>query len=124
MAIGSSNCIRCPKSNNLALLVFFAVAGLLLVLFIVALNFTVTQGMMNGLVFCSNTVWTYKLYTQEVYNNSSDTSNSVLGFLKVFIAWVNLDFGIETCFVEGLTAFCTWLQFVFPLLATYFRVLD
>ena len=33
-----------------------------------------------------------------------------------FIAWINLDFGIETCFVEGLTAFWkTWLQFLFPL---------
>ena len=35
---------------------------------------------------------------------------------KVFIAWVNLDFGIETCFVNGLTAL--WkavLQFLFPL---------
>ena len=36
-------------------------------------------------------------------------------FLKVFIAWLNLDFGIETCFIHGLTAY--WkirLQFVFP----------
>ena len=35
--------------------------------------------------------------------------------LSVFIAWINLDFGIETCFYNGLDAYSeTWLQFVFP----------
>ena len=35
--------------------------------------------------------------------------------LEVFIAWLNLDFGIETCFYRGMTAYGhTWLQFVFP----------
>ncbi len=113
LAIGSSNCIHCPNSNNLALVIFFAAAGLLLVFFISILNLTVTQGMVNGLILYSNIAWTYKeiiLFTPESH------SNPVLIFLKIFIAWVNLDFGIETCFVEGLTAFWkTWLQFVFPL---------
>ena len=37
-------------------------------------------------------------------------------FLGIFIAWLNLDFGIETCFYNGLDAYAkTWLQFVFPL---------
>ena len=36
--------------------------------------------------------------------------------LSVFIAWLNLDFGIETCFYNGLDAYSkTWLQFVFPI---------
>jgi hypothetical protein len=35
--------------------------------------------------------------------------------MTLFIAWVNLDLGIETCFINGLTAYSrTWLQFVFP----------
>ena len=77
--------------------------------------------MVNGLIFYSNIAWTYKeilLYTRDgyVYDRASYTDNPVLGFLKVFIAWVNLEFGIETCFVKGLTAFWkTWLQFLFPL---------
>ena len=34
---------------------------------------------------------------------------------SVFIAWLNLDFGIETCFYDGMDAYIkTWLQFVFP----------
>ena len=42
-----------------------------------------------------------------------DTTNS---FLSWFIAWINLDLGIETCFYNGLDAYVkTWLQFVFPL---------
>ncbi len=37
-------------------------------------------------------------------------------FLNVFIAWLNLDLGIETCFFVGMTAYWkTWLQFLFPL---------
>ena len=41
--------------------------------------------------------------------------------LSVFIAWLNLDFGIETCFYDGMDAYSkTWLQFVFP---TYVWVL-
>jgi len=35
--------------------------------------------------------------------------------LTVFIAWVNLDLGIETCFYDGMDAYArTWLQFAFP----------
>ena len=33
LAIGSSHCIHCPDNNNLALLIFFAAAGFLLVFF-------------------------------------------------------------------------------------------
>ena len=36
-------------------------------------------------------------------------------FLQGFIARLNLDFGIEACFFEGLDAYWkTWLQFLFP----------
>ena len=36
--------------------------------------------------------------------------------LTIFISWLNLDLGIETCFFNGLSAYSkVWLQFVFPL---------
>ena len=105
LAIGSSRCISCPDNNNLSLLLFFAAAGFLLVFFISALNLTVTDGMINGLIFYANIVWTDHTIT---FNR-----NNI--YLKVFIAWLNLDFGIESCFVSGLNAFWkTWLEFVFP----------
>ena len=35
---------------------------------------------------------------------------------RIFLAWLNLEFGIESCFIEGLSAFwSSWLQFIFPL---------
>ena len=40
----------------------------------------------------------------------------MIRMLQIFIAWLNLDFGIETCLVVGLTAYWkTWLQLLFPL---------
>lgn len=110
LAIGSSNCIRCPNSDNLALIVFFAGAGVLLVFFIGALNLTVTQGTINGLIFYANILWAYQgILFPKKYNGEA------LIVLRPFIAWVNLDFGIQTCLFKGLTAFWkTWLQFIFP----------
>ena len=112
LAIGSSHCIQCPNNNNLALVIFFAAAGFILVFFITALNLTVSQGMVNGLIFYANIVWTY----QSIFFPPHQEGYAVMAFFKAFIAWVNLDFGIETCFISGLTAFWkTWLQFIFPL---------
>ena len=111
LAIGSSHCIQCPNNNNLALVIFFAAAGFILVFFITALNLTVSQGMVNGLIFYANIVWTY----QNIFFPPYQEGYVVMAFFKAFIAWVNLDFGIETCFISGLTAFWkTWLQFIFP----------
>ena len=108
LAIGSSRCIECPNSHNVALLLAFAAAGVFLVFFILILNLTVTQGLINGLIFYANIVWAYKtiLFPSEI---------RWFGFLQVFVAWLNLDFGIESCFFVGLDAYWkTWLQFLFP----------
>ena len=111
LAIGSSRCIECPNSSNVALLLAFAAAGVFLVFFILALNLTVTEGLINGVIFYVNIVWAYKaiLFPSEVQENHW------LMFLQLFVAWLNLDFGIETCFFVGLDAYWkTWLQFLFP----------
>ena len=111
LAIGSSRCIECPNSHNVVLLLAFAAAGIFLVFFILAINLTVTQGLINGLIFYANIVWAYKLilFPSEIQNNHW------LVFLQVFVAWLNLDFGIESCFFVGLDAYWkTWLQFLFP----------
>ena len=110
IAIGSSHCIHCPNNDNLALIIFFAAAGFLLVFFVCISNLTVSQGYINGLIFYANIVRAY----QNVLLPS--VNYRMLTFLKVFITWLNLDFGIETCFVKGLNSYTkTWLQFVFPL---------
>ena len=115
LAIGSSHCIHCPNNNNLALLIFFAAAGFLLVFFISAFNLTVTQGMINGLIFYANIIWAYQSLLFPQQPNANANVLNLITFEKTFIAWLNLDLGIETCFFNGLNAFWkTWLQYVFP----------
>ena len=109
LAIGSNKCLQCEDSNGLLLLIFFAAAGFLLVIFIKLLNLTVSQGTINGLIFYANIMWAY----QSIF--FSDVGGKTQ-FLYTVIAWLNLDFGIEICFFQSLTAFGkTWLQFLFPL---------
>lgn len=103
LAIGSKRCVHCPNNNGLALLIFFAAAGFLLVLLISIFNLTVTEGAVNGLIFYANIV--------SVYGSSQVRTP----FLSTFIAWLNLDFGIESCFYKGLNSFTKmWLQLLFP----------
>ena len=114
LAIGSSQCIECPNCHNMALLFAFVAAGVFLVLFILALNLTVTQGFINGMIFYANIIWAYKIILFPSYNNIIG-KNYLLMFLQGFVAWLNLDLGIETYFFVGLNAFLkTWLQFLFP----------
>ena len=106
LALGTNHCLHCPNTH-LALLLPFALTGAVLVCFIKVIDLTISQGTLNGLVFYANVVKAneYLLYNEKQTNP-----------LAVFIAWLNLDLGIETCFFNGLTAYGkTWLQFVFPL---------
>ena len=110
LAIGSVRCIRCQNSHHLALILFFAAAGVLLIVVIAVLNLTVTQGKVNGLIFYANVVWSYQVTL------FPPGTSKLSPLLTTFIAWLNLDFGIETCFVAGLNAFHkSWLQFLFPI---------
>ena len=112
LAIGSSHCILCGNNNNLALLIFFADAGFLLVAIIGVFNPTVTQGMINGFLFYANIVWIY----QKILFSTQIESNFALVFVRTLIAWLNLDFGIHTCFVQGLDALHKmWPQYFFIL---------
>ena len=116
LALGTNKCIPCSNDHNLSLLVFFAAAGFLLVFFIKYLNLTVSQGTINGLLIYANIVWAYQnIFFSSQYKSDGVTSKWFI-FMRTFIAWLNLDFGVETCFAQGLTAYTkVWLQFMFPL---------
>ena len=106
LMLGSNKCAECTN-DYLALILVFALAGILLVVFIFALNLTVTVGTINGLIFYANIV---KL------NESAFFPDGPIHILSQFIAWLNLDFGIKICFFDGLGVYTkTWLQIVFPL---------
>ena len=110
LALGTSQCKECSNINHL-FLILFALAGVVLVVLLLKCNLTVSTGTINGLIFYANTVRS----TQTAFFPSS-TDNKFVRVLSVFVAWVNLDLGIETCFVNGLnTYYRTWLQFIFPL---------
>ena len=102
---GTSQCREC-SNTHLALLVPFAAAGIALVAFLFLLRFTVSYGTLNGLIFYANVVQVYRT----IFLPAGQTN-----IFTVFIAWLNLDLGIETCFYNGMDAYSqTWLQFVFP----------
>ena len=61
-------------------------------------------GALSGLVFYANIV-----------GGNHTTFPPVNSILSIFISWLNLDFGIETCFYSAMDAYSkTWLQFGFP----------
>ena len=105
--LGSSKCHHC-NSFGIFLILAFALAGISLVFFLMLLNITVSIGTINGLIFYANIVRanqaTFFPPTMQKYS-----------FHSHFIAWINLDFGVETCFYNGMDAYGkTWLQFLFP----------
>ena len=106
LALGSDRCLQC-SSYFTFLLLPYAIAGVILVLVIKMLNLTISEGTLNALIFYANVI---KANRYLEYDHTS------VNPMTLFIAWLNLDLGIETCFFSGLTAYGrTWLQFVFPL---------
>ena len=106
LALGSAQCLPC-SNDYLALLIPFTLAGPALVGFIKLLDLTISQGTLNGLVFYANVIQV----NQDIFFPWRSTHP-----LTIFIAWLNLDSGVETCFFKGLDEYSkTWLQFLFPL---------
>ena len=105
LALGSLHCLSC-SNTHLALILPFALAGLALVAILLLLQLTVAVGTMNSLIFYANVVQV---------NRDIFFPPGVTNTLTVFIAWLNLDLGIETCFYDGMDAYAfIWLQFIFP----------
>ena len=104
--LGTNGCGECYWPSILLLLIF-AMLGILLVVLLIILNLTVSVGTINGLIFYVNIVKIEEDYLFPQYPVQE---------LSLFISWINLDFGINSCFAPGLTGYIkTWLQFVFPI---------
>ena len=102
---GTSRCEQCSNAY-LGFILLFALAGLALIAIIFLLKVTVKYGTLSGLVFYANLVQV---------NRTLFLPESQTNVLTIFVAWLNLDFGINTCFYNGLDAYGkTWLQFLFP----------
>ena len=106
ITFGTLHCLPCSNAY-LALILPFALAGIALVAILLLLNISVASGTINGLIFYANVIQV---------NRSIFFPPETTNILTVFIAWLNLDLGIETCFFDGMNTYIfTWLQFVFPL---------
>ena len=107
LMLGSNKCEHC-NDKYLSLLIAFIFTGIVLLAFLLFCNLTVSVGSINGLLFYANIV---KLNEVILFPNGVRVP-----VLSQFIAWFNLDLGIETCFFNGLDGYWkTWLQFVFPI---------
>ena len=106
ITLGTLHCLDCSNAY-LALILPFSLAGVVLVAVLLLLNLSVAVGTVNGLIFYANVVQA----NRSIFLPLGETN-----ILTVFIAWLNLDLGIETCFYDGMDAYAfTWLQFLFPL---------
>ena len=108
LLMGSNKCGQCHNDYMIiGWIALFAVMGVLLVVLLIALNLTVSVGTLNGLLFYANIV---KLY-EPVFSRKG-----ALPVLSQVISWINLDFGFEVCFYNGMDSYTKqWLQFAFPL---------
>ena len=110
LSLGSSRCIKCPDNwygllIGIIIAAFFA--GIVLVVLLLVLNLTVAVGTLNSIIFYANIIYA---------NKSIYFGQSHLTFFPVFISWLNLDIGFDTCFFEGMDTYAkTWLQLAFPL---------
>ena len=105
LALGSLHCLSCSNAY-LSLILVFVLAGIALVVILLLLQLTVAYGTMNGLIFYANVIQV----NRDIFFPPGATN-----VLTVFIAWLNLDLGIETCLYDGMNAYAfIWLQFVFP----------
>ena len=107
MVFGSSRCIKCTNIHILITIIVI-MAGILLVVLLYLLNFTVTKGTINGIIFYANIV--------SINDSVFLVNDNVFKPLRVFISFVNLDLGIETCFYNGMDSYAKmWLQLFFPI---------
>ena len=109
---GSSWCWDCRSHSPLktfALTVLIGFAGILLLVCLGILNLNVTEGPLNPIIFYMNVI---RLNDSVFFGYGG---NRVHYLLRVFVAWVNLDLGKDTCYYNGMGAIGrSSLQFVFP----------
>lgn len=106
LLLGSNKCDVC-SNTYISLILPFALAGVALVVFLFVLDMTVSSGTINGLILYANLV---------KINEDAFLPDGPIPVLSQFVAWINLDFGIETCFFDGMTPVAKgWLFYAFPL---------
>ena len=106
---GSNNCARCSY-GYIAMILYFIVAGVIVIGLIGRVGITVSRGFLNGLIFYSNIIVPFQstLVMQQ-------PNIGIHFFLYTFLV-INLNIGFPICFYDGMTTLASnYLNFVFPL---------
>ena len=97
---------NCTNSNLPVLILSFFAFGVILIIFIMVLNLTVTEGTLNGLL----------VYTMIIQTHRSYFPDELSGFGRacwVFISWINLSVGTKICVYKEMDAYQqVWAIFV------------
>ena len=105
--LGSHHCQHC-SNIYLLLIIPIAIAGVVLVLLLFVLNFTVTDGTINSFILYTNII----SINREILFSDHHT---IAPLHIIFISLPNLNLGIQTCFYNGMDDYAkVWLQLVFP----------
>ncbi len=118
LKLGGYNCGSCQAATykGILLILLFIIGGVFLSLLLLKLNFTISTGLINGLIFYSNIVYSNSDDYLKTSPDSNSHLNNAVQFFYTYQAWLNLDFGINVCFFEGYDQYiATWMQFMFPL---------
>ena len=114
LSLGSNRCVQCSENwcqDLIGIVIAAIIAGILLVIVMLALNMTVAVGTLNGIFFYANIV-AANVDTYFSLFKSPD-------FVTVFISWLNLDIGFDICFsgsalVEKVHVFKALIRLTFP----------
>ena len=103
---GALECRKgCTNRNLPIIIIFFLVFNILLVIFIMSLNITVTEGTLNGLLVYTVIIQTHRTYFP-------DDASGFGQVCWIFITSINLLFGSKLCFFEGMDGYQQiWMLF-------------
>ena len=95
----------------LSLLIAFEVVGITFVMVVFVLNSTITSGTINGIILYANII--------SINGTILFPTSNAFHPLLVFVSFLNLDLGVETCFYDGMDEYANiWLEYVFPVYLT------
>ncbi len=119
----SHECRKCSDKRLFIYIPLVLFSGVLIVCLLTVLNLTVTEGTMNGLMLYVTFLFTCRNYFFS-YNSQHHVRNRFGKSFWIFIAWLNLDSGIDACAYDGMTGYqYIWLTVGFAFYLLFIQAL-
>ena len=93
-----TKCQKCSNKNLSFLIPLFFLSGWLIIMLLTALNMTVAEGTINGLVIYANAIYAY----QKIIPHPHSIFKRICW---TFIALLNFDVGFEMCYYDGMDSY-------------------